>query len=166
VPDGAPIQGSSSLGPLSGQSAGGGGSIQAPGQFTGGLPIGGPASIFNIGGAPIAVLGGVFSGGMPIGGPVPQIFRGGSAPQPPTLFLSGLSPSGPIGAFFLGSSGAPIGVATFGGGGLPIGAPPEVAQADAILQTRTALVALGGAIGPGGGSEAGAGLAGGRPIGA
>lgn len=99
--------------------------------------------LFNIGGAPIAILGGVFSDGLPIGGPVTQIFRGGSAPTPPTLFVSTLTPSGPIGAFLLGASGAPIGVETLGGGGLPVGVPPEVGEEESILQPRTILVGAG-----------------------
>lgn len=96
--------------------------------------------IFNIGGAPIAVLGGVFSGGLPIGGPVTQIFRGGSAPEPPTLFIATITPSGPIGTFFIGSGGAPIGGDTFGGGGLPIGVPPELQAEIGEIEPRTALV--------------------------
>jgi|GEM_PF-5192137 len=119
----------------------GGVSIERPGAYAGGEPVGGPGSLFNIGGAPIAVLGGVFSGGLPIGGPVTQIFRGGSAPQPNTLFVSTVTPAGPIGQFLLGTSGAPIGVEAFGGGGLPIGAPPAVQREEEILQPRTALVA-------------------------
>lgn len=115
-------------------------SVLSPRGFTAGEPIGGPASIFNIGGAPIAILGGVFGNGLPIGGPVTQIFRGGSAPQPNTLFLATISPSGPIGNFLIGLSGAPIGVDTFGGGGLPIGPPAEVARAVDAIQSRTAAV--------------------------
>lgn len=126
--------------------AAGGASILAPGQFEGGRPIGGPMSLFNIGGAPIAVLGGVFSAGFPLGGPVTQIFRGGSAPVPNTLFIATLSPAGPIGTFLIGGQGAPIGEETFGGGGLPIGAPPGAERAIEILQPRTAEVAtIGGA---------------------
>lgn len=121
--------------------AAGGASVEAPGQYAGGQPVGGPSSIFNVGGAPIAVLGGVFSGGLPIGGPVTQIFRGGSAPVPPTLFINTLTPSGPIGPPFIGSGGAPIGVDSIGGGGLPIGPSAEVAQAIAALQPPTASVA-------------------------
>ncbi len=96
--------------------------------------------LFNIGGAPIAVLGGVFSDGLPIAGPVTQIFRGGSAPEPPTLFLATISPSGPIGDFFIGSGGSPIGTETFGGGALPIGAPAALRVAVAQIQPREALV--------------------------
>lgn len=121
--------------------ASGGVSIEAPGQYEGGQPIGGPSSIFNIGGAPIAVLGGVFSGGFPLGGPVTQIFRGGSAPVTPELFISTLTSAGPIAAFFIGSEGAPIGEATFGGGGLPIAAPEAAVRVAEILQPRTAEVA-------------------------
>lgn len=105
------------------------------------LPLGQAISLtFNIGGAPIAVLGGVFSGGLPIGGPFTQVFRGGSAPTPPTLFITTLTSSGPIGAPFIGSSGAPIGVQTVGGGALPIGVPPGIAAELAAIQPRTALV--------------------------
>lgn len=118
----------------------GGVSIQAPPLFTGGTPVSGPESLFNIGGAPIAVLGGVFGDGLPIGGPVTQVFRGGSAPVPNTLFLSTLTPSGPIGNFLIGAQGGPIGALTFGGGGLPIGAPPAVFAAAAAIQPRTAAV--------------------------
>lgn len=100
-----------------------GASIEAPGAYQGGAPVGGPASLFNIGGAPIAILGGVFSGGLPIGGPVTQIFRSG-APVPNTLFISTLEPSGPIGTFFLGGGGEAIGDVGQGpapiGGGFPI----------------------------------------------
>ena len=99
--------------------------------------------LFNIGGAPIAVLGGVFSGGLPIGGPVTQIFRGGSAPTPPTLFIATITPSGPIGGFLIGESGAPIGVQTFGGGGLPVGLPPVAGREASVLQPRTTLVGAG-----------------------
>ena len=119
----------------------GGESIEAPGAFTAGEPVGGPASIFNIMGAPITVLGGVFSGGLPIGGPVTQIFRGGSGPVTPELFISTLTPAGPIGAFFIGAEGAPIGEATFGGGALPIVAPQAIEVRVEVLQPRTALVA-------------------------
>lgn len=111
-----------------------------PEIFAEGNPIGGPATTFNIGGAPIAILGGVFRGGLPIGGPVTQVFRGGSAPLPNTLFIATISPSGPIGAFFIGSSGAPIGIPTFGGGGLPIAPPEPAAVRIAEIQPRTALV--------------------------
>ncbi|MFZ5824579.1 MAG: hypothetical protein ACOY94_09650 [Bacillota bacterium] len=114
--------------------------LAPPEIFAAGEPIGGPASIFNIGGAPIAILGGVFRGGLPLGGPVAQIFRGGSAPMPPTLFIATISPSGPIGAFFIGSSGAPIGVETFGGGALPISPPEPVAVRIEAIAPRTALV--------------------------
>lgn len=122
-------------------------SIAAPLLFTAGTPVGGPASIFNIGGAPITVLAGVFSGGLPLGGPVTQIFRGGSGPEPPTLFAQTLTPSGPIGGFFIGSGGAPIGAETFGGGALPIGLPAPVAQEAAAIQPRTALVGANPVIG-------------------
>ncbi|HYG60632.1 MAG TPA: hypothetical protein VD902_21370 [Symbiobacteriaceae bacterium] len=98
------------------------------------------SDIFNIHGAPLAVLGGVFSGGLPIGGPVTQIFRGGSAPLPNTLFISTITPSGPIGAFFIGTGGAPIGVDVFRGGGLPIGIPAPLEQRIEAIQPRTALV--------------------------
>lgn len=118
----------------------GGGSIEAPGAYTAGTPVGGPSSLFNIAGSPIAILGGVFSGGLPLGGPVTQIFRGGSSTVPPTLPLSTLSPSGPIGAFLIGTSGAPIGVAAFGGGGLPIGPPSELVSVIEQVQPRTALI--------------------------
>jgi hypothetical protein len=84
-----------------------GASIEEPGAYQGGSPVGGPASLFNIGGAPIALLGGVFSGGLPLGGPVTQAFRSGG-PVPPTLFAITLESSGPIGAFFIGQSGDPI----------------------------------------------------------
>lgn len=118
-----------------------GSSVQAPGAFTAGNPVGGPASIFNIGGAPIAVLGGVFSAGLPIGGPVTQIFRGGSGPQPNTLFINTITPGGPIASFFIGSGGSPIGVDVFQGGGLPIGPSEIVVVAVQALQARTALFA-------------------------
>lgn len=118
-----------------------GGPIGSPEIFTGGLPIGGPASRFFIGGAPIAILGGVFSGGFPLGGPVTQIYRGGSAPVFPTGFFSTLTSSGPIGVFFVGSSGGPVGAATFGGGALPISPPSGVVVVESTLQPRTALVA-------------------------
>lgn len=98
-----------------------GASIEAPGAYQGGSPVGGPGSLFNIGGAPIAVLGGVFSGGLPLGGPVTQIFRSGG-PVPNTLFISTLESSGPIGTFFLGTGGEPIGEA--GELGVPIGVGP------------------------------------------
>lgn len=102
-----------------------------------GAPI---SPIFNIFGAPIAVLGGVFSGGLPLGGPVAQVFRGGSAPQPPTLYYSTLTTSGPIGVLLLGAQGAPIGVQVIGGGALPIGLPPEAAVVVQSIQPRTAEV--------------------------
>lgn len=105
-----------------------------------GMPVGGAASTFNIGGAPIAILGGVFSGGMPIGGPVTQIFRGGSAPIPPTLFVATITDSGPIANFLLGTSGAPIGVEAFGGGGLPIAPTQAIVTAIQQLEPRTAAV--------------------------
>lgn len=95
---------------------------------------------FNIGGAPIAILGGVFSGGLPLAGPVTQIFRGGSAPMPPTLFIATVSPGGPIATFLIGSGGAPIGVDVFQGGALPIGEPPKLQQQVEQIQPRTALV--------------------------
>ncbi|HWI61835.1 MAG TPA: hypothetical protein VNT75_08360 [Symbiobacteriaceae bacterium] len=97
-----------------------GASIESPGAYFGGTPVGGPGSIFNIGGAPIAVLGGVFGGGLPIGGPVTQIFRSG-APVPNTLYIVTLESSGPIGQFFLPSGGVPIGEGGAGTEGLPIG---------------------------------------------
>lgn len=114
--------------------------LAPPEIFTAGNPIGGPATTFNIGGAPIAILGGVFRGGLPLGGPVTQIFRGGSAPLPPTLFIATISPAGPIADFFIGTGGSPIGVATFGGGGLPIGPPQQVAVQVAQIEPRTAEV--------------------------
>lgn len=116
---GAPIAGLRAAAPIGPQSFGlPGASIEAPGAFQGGTPIGGPASLFNIGGAPIAVLGGVFSGGLPIGGPVTQIFRSGG-PVPNTLFIATLKSSGPIGGFFLGGGGVAIG--DVGQGPAPIG---------------------------------------------
>lgn len=98
-----------------------GASVESPGAYFGGSPVGGPTSIFNIGGAPIAVLGGVFGGGLPIGGPVTQIFRSG-APIPNTLYIVTLEPSGPIGQFFLPGEGAPIGGEGLGTEGVPFGA--------------------------------------------
>lgn len=111
------------------------GSTAQPAQQ--GAPI---SELFNVFGAPIAVLGGVFSGGLPLGGPVTQVFRGGSAPQPPTLFASTLTSSGPIGVLLVGTQGAPIGVAVIGGGALPIGLPPEAAVVVQAIQPRTAEV--------------------------
>lgn len=95
-----------------------GASIEEPGAYQGGSPVGGPGSLFNIGGAPIALLGGVFSGGLPLGGPVTQAFRSGG-PVPPTLFAITLESSGPIGAFFIGQGGEPIDGPR--AGGAPIG---------------------------------------------
>jgi hypothetical protein len=94
----------------------------------------------GLGGAPIAALGGLFTGGLPIGGPVGQLFRGGGAPIPPTLFLSTLTPAGPIGPFLIGSGGAPIGLNIFGGGGLPIGDLSALSYLLAAMQARTALL--------------------------
>lgn len=96
-------------------------SVEEPGAYQGGAPVGGPSSLFNIGGAPISILGGVFGGGLPIGGPVTQIFRSG-APEPNTLFISTLQPSGPIGTFLLGGGGSPVG--GVGQGGIPFGIGP------------------------------------------
>ncbi|MGE5674848.1 MAG: hypothetical protein ACM3XM_13410 [Mycobacterium leprae] len=144
--DGGPIGGLASLFNIGGAPVNAGSwfipgeSVQAPGSLSGGVPIGGPSSIFNIGGAPIAILGGVFSGGLPLGGPVTQVFRGGSGPQPNTLFINTITPGGPIAAFFIGSGGAPIGVGTFGGGGLPISAAEAIAVVAANIQSRTASV--------------------------
>ncbi len=128
--------------------AGGVGAGAAPlGAQPAPLPVSRPISpLFNIGGAPITVLGGVFSGGLPLGGPVTQIFRGGSAPMPPTLFVATITPAGPIGTFLLGSGGAPLGVATFGGGALPIGVSAPEARAVEAIQPRTALVGANPAI--------------------
>lgn len=114
-------------------------SIETPGAYADGKPIGGPSSRFNIAGAPIGVLGGVFSAGLPLGGPVTQIFRGGSAPEPNVLFIDTLTSSGPIAAPFIGSVGGPIGERTIGGGGLPIAPPAAVAAAIEAIQPRTAL---------------------------
>jgi hypothetical protein len=119
--------------------------LAGPSEIPSGQAI---SEVFNIGGAPIAILGGVFAGGLPIGGPVTQIWRGGSAPIPNTLFISTLSSSGPIGNFFIGSQGSPIGVDTFGGGGLPIGPTQVISAAVTAIQPRTALVtAIGVAFG-------------------
>lgn len=100
-------------------------SIEAPGLYTAGTPVGGPASIFNIGGAPIAILGGVFTDGLPIGGPVGQIFRS-TGPVPNTLFISTLESSGPIGVFLLGGGGVPLGAV--GELGIPIGTLREAGR--------------------------------------
>lgn len=127
---GAPVSAGTSFVPTA--------SVEQAGTASAGAPVGGPSSIFNIGGAPIAILGGVFSGGLPLGGPVTQIFRGGSGPQPNTLFLSTITPGGPIGNFLIGLSGAPIGVNTFSGGGLAIGPPQFVSEVVASIGSRTA----------------------------
>ncbi|HEY3364906.1 MAG TPA: hypothetical protein VGK74_07645 [Symbiobacteriaceae bacterium] len=129
---------------LTGLTLTGGGPIAPPGaaQAATGTPVGGAASTFNIGGAPIAILGGVLSGGLPLGGPVTQVFRGGSAPMPPTLPLATLTAAGPIGSFLLGASGGPIGVEVFAGGGLPIGPAPQVEEAIVSLGARTAAVTV------------------------
>jgi hypothetical protein len=163
--DGAPIGG----GALSGVEAGAGGSpiespafpgrprpigpqpafgipgqsIEAPGAYFGGQPVGGPGSLFNIGGAPIAILGGVFSGGLPLGGPVAQVFRSGG-PVPNTLFISTLEPSGPIGTFFIGNAGESLG--GLGGLGAPIAGVREGAApiGPGFLEAGTGLGGLSG----------------------
>ena len=118
VPGSAPI---SAIGSPASARGPAGASVEAPGAYFGGSPVGGPSSIFNIAGAPISVLGGVFGDGLPIGGPVTQIFRSG-APVPNTLYIITLTSGGPIGLFFLPAGGVPIGFpglpATIG---LPIG---------------------------------------------
>lgn len=110
--------------------------------YRGGLPIAGLESLFFPGGAPIALLGLVWSDSLPLSGAVPQVYRAGGAPYPPTLPIITLTPSGPIGGFFVGSSGAPVGVDIFGGGGLPIGPAPPIARFIAAEQARTALVTI------------------------
>ncbi len=121
-------------------------SIESPGAYTGGKPVGGPSSLFNIGGAPIAILGGVFSGGLPLGGPVTQVFRSGG-PVPNTLFISTLEPSGPIGGFFIGSAGSPIGVIIEPGA--PIGMFPATAGMPiGIMPAGGMMIGLSGSLHP------------------